>query len=180
MQNLFIEALVHLPRLGLGEHVCQVVLGWDASDPTHTGCTALPDIVGGNGVALLLQLGGWVAAVVDHGHVVCLDKSLSIQWDPHHAQLVAKPLNHLHSCLHGRQLRAKRGGLNGALLLAVPCNGCHSQEDDHTSPGPPVDQVYDPHYPSEVFSVVDARDKNFVRHSTRCIDHHMQSNVFIQ
>ena len=24
---------------------------------------------------------------------------------------------------------------------------------------------YDPHYPSEVFSVVDARDKNFVRYS---------------
>ena len=47
------------------------------------------DGVVGNGVALLLQLGGWVAAVVDHRHVVSLDKSLSIQWNPHHAQLAA-------------------------------------------------------------------------------------------
>ena len=38
IQNLFSEALAHLPRLGLGEHVSQVVLGWDVGDPTQAGC----------------------------------------------------------------------------------------------------------------------------------------------
>ena len=50
MQNPFSKPLAHLPRLGLGEHVCQVVLGGDVSDPAHTGSAALPDVVVGNGV----------------------------------------------------------------------------------------------------------------------------------
>ena len=78
MQNLFSEALVHLPRLRLGEHVSQVVLGGDVGDPTNPSCTAFSDIVVGDGVALLLQLGCRVAAVVNHRHVVSFNMSLTI------------------------------------------------------------------------------------------------------
>ena len=76
VKNPFCQSFAHLCRLGLGQHVGQVVLAGHIADPAHIQGRSLPDIMVGDGVGLLLQLTCRVAAVVDHRHVVSLDNTV--------------------------------------------------------------------------------------------------------
>ena len=95
------KSLPDLCRLGLGETVSQVLLGTHIGHIDSPLSTALPHIVVGNAVGLLLQLGGGIGAVVDHRHVVCQYTTRQSNINSHVGQLQPQTLYQLHSSLHG-------------------------------------------------------------------------------
>ena len=99
----------YLPRLGLGEHVSQIVLSGDVANGTHwlRPGTSLSHVVVGNAVALLLQLRLWLAAVVHNRHVVSIHTSGTFQGNPHHPELVTKSSKCVPACFHCNELCAK-------------------------------------------------------------------------
>ena len=91
VQHLVSKPPTHFTWLGLGQHVCQVVSTWNIADLADIHGCPLPHIVVGDGVGLLLQLAGGVAAVVDHRHVVSQHTSWLLQQDPIILSLKRRP-----------------------------------------------------------------------------------------